>query len=165
MPDLDGGSHAGRAPRRARGPKGYDAIWSRQHCVFVWLSYPFLPDKNLIVIPREDDLMFGLLQNRFHLAWALRKGGDLQERPRYTHTTTFATFPFPKGMAPGADLEQARARPSAGAIEAAARQLNELREAQLNPPDLVERVPEGVPGYPDRIVRVSPKAAATLRPL
>jgi type II restriction/modification system DNA methylase subunit YeeA len=44
-----------------------------------------------------------------------------------------------------------------------ARRLNELREAWLNPPDLVERVPEVVSGYPDRILPVSPKAAAVLK--
>jgi type II restriction/modification system DNA methylase subunit YeeA len=38
-----------------------------------------------------------------------------------------------------------------------------LREAWLNPPDLVERVPEVVPGYRDRVVPVSPKAAAELK--
>jgi hypothetical protein len=38
-----------------------------------------------------------------------------------------------------------------------------LREAWLNPPDLVERVPEVVPGFPDRIVPVSPRAAAILK--
>jgi type II restriction/modification system DNA methylase subunit YeeA len=38
-----------------------------------------------------------------------------------------------------------------------------LREAWLNPPDLVERVPEVVPGYPDRIIPVSAKAAAILK--
>jgi hypothetical protein len=41
--------------------------------------------------------------------------------------------------------------------------LNELREAWLNPPGLVERVPEVVPGFPDRIMPVSPKAAVTLK--
>jgi hypothetical protein len=41
--------------------------------------------------------------------------------------------------------------------------LDELREAWLNPFDLVERVPEVAPGFPDRIVPVSPKAAAVLR--
>jgi type II restriction/modification system DNA methylase subunit YeeA len=40
---------------------------------------------------------------------------------------------------------------------------NELREAWLNPPDLVERAPEVVPGYPDRIVPVNEKAAAVLK--
>ena len=50
-----------------------------QHRIFVWLSYPVLPDKNLIVITRQDDLMFGLLHSRFHEVWALRKGSDLEE--------------------------------------------------------------------------------------
>ncbi len=134
-----------------------------QHRMFVWLSYPVLPDKNLIVIPREDDLMFGLLQNRFHVAWALRKGGDLEDRPRYTHTSIFATFPFPEGMTPDVDVERARALRAAEAIETAAQRLDELREAWLNPPDLVERVPEVVPGYPDRILPRNPEAAAILK--
>jgi hypothetical protein len=43
------------------------------------------------------------------------------------------------------------------------RRLNGLREAWLNPPDLVERVPEVVAGFPDRIVPVSPPAAAVLK--
>lgn len=33
-----------------------------------------------------------------------------------------------------------------------ARRLNELRENWLNPPEWTERIPEVVPGYPDRIV-------------
>jgi type II restriction/modification system DNA methylase subunit YeeA len=49
------------------------------------------------------------------------------------------------------------------AIGEAARRLNELREAWLNPADLVKRVPEVVPGFPDRIVPVSPTAAAILK--
>ncbi len=43
------------------------------------------------------------------------------------------------------------------------RRRNELREAWLNPADLVERVPEVVLGYPDRVLPVSPKAAAILK--
>lgn len=121
-----------------------------QHRVFAWLSYPVLPDKNLIVIPRDDDLMFGLLQNRFHVAWALRKGSDLEDRPRYTHTTTFATFPFPPGMTPEVSVEQARAEPAAGAIEAAAVQLNAAREAWLYPSDLIVEEHEIVEGFPAR---------------
>jgi hypothetical protein len=30
--------------------------------------------------------------------------------------------------------------------------LNELRENWLNPPEWVERIPEVVPGYPDRVI-------------
>jgi type II restriction/modification system DNA methylase subunit YeeA len=49
------------------------------------------------------------------------------------------------------------------AIAETAQRLSELREAWLNPPDLVERVPEVVPGYSDRILPRSPKAAAILK--
>jgi hypothetical protein len=133
-----------------------------EYRLFVWLSYPVLPDKNLIVIPRDDDLMFGLLQNRFHEAWALRKGSDLQDRPRYTHTTTFATFPFPEGMAPNIPVAAARALPPAPAIETAAKRLDELRTAWLYPADLVQHVPEVVAGFPNRIIPKDPKAARIL---
>jgi hypothetical protein len=40
--------------------------------------------------------------------------------------------------------------------------LNALRENWLNPPEWVERVPEVVPGYPDRIIP-RPEYAAELK--
>jgi hypothetical protein len=43
-------------------------------------------------------------------------------------------------------------RPVALAIAQAAHRLNELRENWLNPAEWVDRVPEVVPGYPDRII-------------
>lgn len=133
-----------------------------QYRLFVWLSYPVLPDKNLIVIPREDDLMFGLLHSRFHEAWALRKGSDLEDRPRYTHTTTFATFPFPEGMTPDVDVSTARGVPAAAAIEAAARRLDELRTGWLYPADLVEEIKEEWPQFPKRRLGKTPQADALL---
>jgi hypothetical protein len=48
-------------------------------------------------------------------------------------------------------------------IADAAKRLNELREAWLNPSDLVKRVPEVVPGFPDRILAVDDNAAAILK--
>jgi hypothetical protein len=128
----------------------------------VWLAYPVLPDKNLIVIPREDDLMFGLLHNRFHEAWALRKGSDLEDRPRYTHTTTFATFPFPDGMTPNADVEKARQLPTAPAIEVAAHRLNQLRHQWLYPANLIMSAAEVVSGFPDRLVATDQNAERLL---
>ena len=44
---------------------------------------------------------------------------------------------------------------------AAAAELNAKRDAWLNPPDLVVRVPEVVPGYPDRILSKDDAAAET----
>ncbi len=133
-----------------------------QHRLFSWLSYPVLPDKNLIVIPRDDDLMFGLLHSRFHEAWALRKGSDLEDRPRYTHTTTYGTFPFPEGMQPNIDVDDARALSAAAAIEVASRRLDELRTAWLNPKDLIIQRAEIIQGFPDRREPVDAEAAAVL---
>ena len=45
----------------------------------------------------------------------------------------------------------------------AAKRLNELREVWLNPPDLVVRVAEVVPGYPDRILPKDEECATGLR--
>ena len=134
-----------------------------QHRLFVWLRLPTLPDKNLIVIPRDDDTTLGILQSRLHEAWALRKGSDLQDRPRYTHTSAFATFPFPEGLTPDIPAADYAADPRAQAIAAAATRLDALREAWLNPADLVVREPEVVPGYPDRILPRDEEAAKELR--
>ena len=38
-----------------------------------------------------------------------------------------------------------------------------MRENWLNPPGLVKRVPEVVPGYPDRILPVDDMAAAAMK--
>ncbi len=54
----------------------------------------------MIVIARGDDVTFGILHSRFHKAWSLRLGTSLEDRPRYTPTTTFETFPFPDGLSP-----------------------------------------------------------------
>jgi type II restriction/modification system DNA methylase subunit YeeA len=134
-----------------------------QYRLFAWLSLPVLPDKNLIVIPREDDTTFGILHSKFHEVWALRKGSDLQDRPRYTHTSTFATFPFPVGLTPNISAADYASDPRAQKIAAAAARLNELRENWLNPADLVTRVPEVVPGYPDRLLPKDEAAAKTLK--
>lgn len=47
-----------------------------------------------------DVSIFGILHSRFHELWSLRMGTSLEERPRYTPTTCFETFPFPAGLTP-----------------------------------------------------------------
>ena len=80
---------------------------------------------------------------------------------RATRLTTFETFPFPEGLTPDIPADAYADDPRAQRIAAAARRLNELREAWLNPPDLVERVPEVVPGYPDRLLPVDEERAGS----
>ena len=159
-----------------------------------------LPDSAVVIVARADDTTFGILHSRFHELWSLRMGTSLEDRPRYTPTTCFETFPFPEGLtpadtahqqteaieggalvpaglsigisasnAPPAQALNAQAaiksiafsnalRTHAEAIARAAKRLNDLREAWLNPPEWTQRVPEVIPlgmqtsPYPDRII-------------
>ena len=136
-----------------------------KHRLFVWLHRFVLVDDGAIVIARDDDTAFGILHSRFHESWSLRLctwlgvGND----PRYTPSPTFETFPFPEGLTPNIPAAAYAEDPSAIAIAATAKRLNDLRESWLNPPDLVRREPEVVPGFPDRILPVDEKAAAILK--
>ncbi len=136
-----------------------------EHRLFVWMPKWRLPDKNLMVIARDDDTTFGILHSRFHELWALRTGTFLGvgNDPRYTPSTTFETFPFPAGLTPDIPAADYADDPRAAAIAAAAARLDALREAWLNPPDLVCRVPEVVPGYPDRLLPRDEAAARLLK--
>jgi hypothetical protein len=103
--------------------------------LFVWLEHPTLPDHQLIVVAREDDYFFGVLHSKLHEVWALRMGTALEDRPRYTPTTTFETFPFPwpPGQEPAGDSQME-------AIAEATRALVQKRDAWLNPPGADEAV-------------------------
>lgn len=134
-----------------------------KHRVFVWVQAGVLPDKNVIAIARSDDATFGILHSRCHELWSLRMGTSLEDRPRYTPTTTFETFPFPAGLTPDlpsppAPLPQAGEGSNGGVVErisAAAIRLNQLRESWLNPPEWVDWVctpEEEKAGFPARPV-------------
>src|SRR5206468_3229175 len=95
-----------------------------KHRVFVWISPEYLPSDATVAFARDDDYFFGVLHSRFHEVWALKLGTRLETRPRYTPTTCFETFPLPR---PTPEQE--------AAIAVAAKELNELRERWLNPPE------------------------------
>lgn len=134
-----------------------------KHRVLVWANSAVGIDKNLIAIACTDDVTFGILHSRFHEIWSLRLGTSLEDRPRYTPSTTFETFPFPDGLTPNLPAADFAEHPRAQRIAAAAKRLNELRENWLNPPELVERVPEVVPGFPDRLLPRSAEAEKALK--
>ena len=134
-----------------------------KHRLFVWLDAGICPDSALIVIARDDDTTFGILHSRFHEAWSLRLGTSLEDRPRYTPTTTFETFPFPEGLSPDIPAASYAGEARAVAIAQAARRLVELRDRWLNPPEWVEWVDEPAPGYPKRPVARDEAAAKALK--
>jgi type II restriction/modification system DNA methylase subunit YeeA len=134
-----------------------------KHRVFIWVDPRVVPDKNVVVIARDDHTTFGILHSKFHAIWSLRLGTSLENRPRYTSSTTFRTFPFPEQLTPNIPASAYASDPRAVKIAEAAKRLNELREAWLNPSDLVRRVPEVVPGLPERILPADDEAVAILK--
>jgi hypothetical protein len=136
-----------------------------KHRFFAWVRTSVWASNLIDIIARDDDTTFGILHSRFHEAWSLRLGTWLGvgNDPRYTPTTTFETFPFPEGLTPNVPAAAYAEDPRARAIAVAAKRLDELRNAWLNPPDLVRIEPEVVPGYPDRILPKDTVAAAKLK--
>ena len=134
-----------------------------KHRMFTWVGTRICPDHRLIVIARDDDTTFGILHSRFHEAWSLRLGTTLEDRPSYTPTTTFHTFPFPDGLSPDIPASEYANDPRAIAIAKAARRLVDLRDRWLNPPEWVEWIDEPVPGYPKRPVPRDETAAQQLK--
>jgi len=136
-----------------------------KHRFFSWQESIVQPHQTVIAIARDDDTTFGILHSRFHELWALRMGTFLGvgNDPRYTPSTTFETFPFPEGLTPDIPAADYADDPRSQKVAEAAARLNELREAWLNPPDLVAREPEVVPGYPDRILPKDEEAAKELK--
>ncbi|MDD5300343.1 MAG: hypothetical protein PHD65_07595 [Gallionella sp.] len=131
-----------------------------KHRMFVWAPTVCWPSDAVVGIACSDDATFGILHSRFHELWSLRMCTSLEDRPRYTPTTTFETFPFPEGLAPTNTGTRA-SRPHADEtsalpvmIASAAQQLNQLRESWLNPPEWTDwvRTPEeekaGYPAHP-----------------
>ena len=136
-----------------------------KHRVFTWAPSIVCPDKKLMVIARDDDTFFGILHSRFHEVWALRLcawmgvGND----PCYTPSTTFETFPFPGDLTPDCPAASYAADPRAQAIAKATQTLVTARDRWLNPPEMVNIVPEVAPGFPDRIMPKDAAAEAILR--
>ena len=134
-----------------------------KHRLFVWCDSRICPDSSQTIFARDDDTTFGILHSRFHEVWSLRLGTSLEDRPRYTPSTTFETFPFPPGLTPNVPASEYASDPRAVAVALEARRLVELRDRWLNPPEWVEWVDEPVPGYPMRPVPRDEAAAKALK--
>ncbi len=101
-----------------------------KHRLFVWQAPRVLCNDGTIVFARSDDYFFGVLHSRAHEVWGLHMGTQLEDRPRYTPTSTFETFPFP--WPPGKEPQDS---PLVEAIAEAAKELVRQRDNWLNPPD------------------------------
>ena len=143
-----------------------------KHRIFTWLPTVCLPANVVIVFARSDDLIFGILHSRIHQVWAFSRGTQLREKEsgdRYTPTTCFETFPLPECVWAGEggtslSLGEGRGSPDshalrssgtchptsqAEAIAAAAKELDELRNRWLNPPEWTRTEVLEFPGSAD----------------
>jgi hypothetical protein len=146
-----------------------------------------LPDDGIYVFARDEYLFMGMMQSRIHRVWALNRGTFLEDRPRHTPTTCFETFPFPFADDLAEPLENLEAELNAAkhyahivlreeppprtpaehrtAIADAAKELNELRERWLNPPEWTRteylEFPASVDGPWSRYVDCGGKRSAT----
>jgi hypothetical protein len=110
-----------------------------KHRIFAWLYPPYLPDHKLVIVAREDDYCFGVLQSAVHELWALATGTRLEDRPNYNPTMCLETFRLPwlPGKEPVDD-------PLHKQISQAAAELNEIRERWLNPPEWIEPIARAI---------------------
>ena len=121
---------SGQDMRKALNPLSRFIVTPRvsKHRLFAWVAPETLADSAVVAIAKDDDYTFGVLHSRFHELWARGMGTQLREVEsgfRYTPTTCFETFPFPR------PTEEQRE-----AIGAAAADLNDKRESWLNPPGI-----------------------------
>ena len=110
---------------------------SSKHRFYVWIDGSSIPDISAVAIARDDDYTFGVLHSRIHEVWALAQSSWLGvgNDPRYTHGSTFNTFPFPWPLNSAAgDLTQDQ-RAHHERISAAAVSLDVARSQYLTPHD------------------------------
>jgi hypothetical protein len=99
-----------------------------KHRIFIWIPSNSFIDSATFLFSLSDDYFFGVLHSKLHELWALRQGTSLEDRPRYTPTTTFETFPFPWSPS-----QEPKNDPRVKAIAEAAKQLDDFRNEWLNP--------------------------------
>jgi type II restriction/modification system DNA methylase subunit YeeA len=106
-----------------------------KHRLFVWTEAQTVPDSRLLVMACDDDYSFGVLHSCVHEVWSLNTSPrhGIGNDPTYNAGSCFETFPFPwpPGQEPADD-------PRVQAIAQAARELVQLRDAWLNPPDAAD---------------------------
>jgi len=95
--------------------------------IFIWVKSNTIPDDGIYIFARDDDYFFGILHSKLHQIWSLLLGTSLEDRPRYTPSMNFETFPFP--WEPG---KEAKDDPRVRAIGAATKELVEMRDRWLN---------------------------------
>jgi len=78
-----------------------------KHLAFGFVDSRVLCSNRLAVFIIERESGFAVLQSRLHMVWASFFGSTLEDRPVYTPSDCFETFPFPIGWETHSQLEAA----------------------------------------------------------
>ncbi|MFB3431041.1 MAG: class I SAM-dependent DNA methyltransferase [Phycisphaerales bacterium] len=152
---------AGTDLRAAIGGRDFQIVTPRvsKHRLFRKYSARTRVTDAAVVFARSDDYFFGVLHSSIHELWALRQGTQLEDRPRYTPTTCFETFPLPWSPA-----SESSGDPLHGAISTAASELDTQRERWLNPPEWVKPIEDKIDRFDsfDDVAEVSGEEARRL---
>ncbi len=92
--------------------------------LFAWQTADVCPSDLTNVFAFEDNYTMGILTSVVHQTWAHTESSTLEDRPRYTPTTCFETFPWPRP-----DATQRESIGSLAAELVAARQAITVRES------------------------------------
>ncbi len=116
-----------------------------KHRIFVWLDSVVLPDSKVIAFALSESVFSGLLQSRIHETWTLATCGwhGIGNDATYNPSLCFETFPLPECVcATGSPHPDPLRAPTEGwsgegteRIAATAKELDELRNRWLNPPE------------------------------
>lgn len=69
-----------------------------KYTCFQAIDISILPCEANMVVASEDYFILGILNSQLHLDWVHVQMSTLEDRPRYTNTTCFETFPFPRNL-------------------------------------------------------------------
>ncbi len=67
-----------------------------RHRLFQFIDAGCVVESNAVVIASSSSTLLGVLGSVVHAVWALWMGATLEDRPHYTNSTVFDTFPFPE---------------------------------------------------------------------
>lgn len=64
--------------------------------LFIWCEPDWRPSNATNVFALDSDYAMGVLTSRVHTDWAAKKSSTLEDRIRYTPSSAFETFPWPR---------------------------------------------------------------------
>ena len=70
-------------------------VETTKHRTFQFLDGKILADNMITIFAMDAPEHLAVFSSRFHVIWALKAGGTLEDRPRYNKSVCFDPFPFP----------------------------------------------------------------------